>query len=110
MITGGRRPVSKARPVALALLAGAALIGAAPCAWAQSRHDPVESSALALAAYEASKEQCIYSEGLGRALRAIDAYLARTQGSTPRSSVASVTRSPTGSAQCPSVGGSLQRE
>lgn len=47
---------------------------------AQTRYDPVASAALAMAAYEASRQQCVYSKALGQALDAIDAQMARTQG------------------------------
>ena len=47
---------------------------------AELRYDGLESSALAVAAYEASKARCVYSEKLGKALAEIDAFLDRNYG------------------------------
>ena len=43
----------------------------------QSQYDVFASGALAIAAYEASKERCVYSGQLGKALADIDAFLNR---------------------------------
>ena len=45
--------------------------------WAQSQYDVFSSGALAIAAYEASKKQCVYSDKMGKALADIDAFLNR---------------------------------
>ena len=59
-------------------VAAIAVVGLAPnVGRAQSQYDVFASGALAIAAYEASKEQCVYSDKLGKALTDIDVFLNR---------------------------------
>ncbi len=57
----------------------AMFIGMPNLALAQSQSDPLETSALAIAAFEASKERCSYSTGVGVALAKIDELLTRSR-------------------------------
>lgn len=67
--------VSALRRIGVATIA---VVGLAPSVVrAQSQYDVFASGALAIAAYEASREQCVYSDKMGKALADIDVFLTR---------------------------------
>lgn len=80
MSLGGRnrRPASPLRRILPVLLGGLAVASfALGTARAQLQYDVLGSSALAVAAYEESKDRCTYNGKMGKALADIDAFLKR---------------------------------
>lgn len=75
-----RAAAARQRQRAVISLVGLGLVLAPPAKAIDTPYNAIEGSALAIAAYEASKEQCGYSERLGKAMTDIDAFFARRHG------------------------------